>query len=257
MKKTLTAVLLFLSSSAQVYADQAINNLVDISGLIAGKVQNARHAVAGAHHLAAQGTIVGVDTVTPHNITMEEMAAYNDALQGVRDAVYYNTQMFFEDKHEEAMDNLGDAVDMFTVAAQQLVVVEAVSEVAQEADTVDEQLQLQEFIAESDVELTQQDVVAFNDSLEAIETHAQEAAVFLSAANDDFVTNHTDEVAQEFNSTAMNMQVSFNAVDDILKLEWASNQYVSYHGFFGHDYAEMATVLGIGQQIYEEQDLGY
>ena len=115
----------------QVYADQAINNLVDISGLIAGKVQNARHAVAGAHHLAAQGTTVGVDTVTPHNITMEEMAAYNDALQGVRDAVYYNTQMFFEDKHEEAMDNLGDAVDMFTVAAQQLVVVEAVSEVAQ------------------------------------------------------------------------------------------------------------------------------
>lgn len=230
---------------------------MDASRLIATKVHNARHAVAGAHHLAGQGTVVGVDTVTHHNVTMEEMDAYNTALQGVRDAVYYNTKMFFEEKHEEAMVNLEHAVDTFTVAAQELAKVEVVADVAEEADTVDEQLQLQEFIGESDVELTQQEVVAFNESLESIETHAQEAAVFLSAANDDFVTNHTDEVAQEFNSTAKTMTVSFNAVEDVLKLEWASNQYVSYHGFFGHGYAESAEILGIGQAIYEEQDIGY
>lgn len=214
-------------------------------------ITSARYAVAGAGYYAGSGGIIDTNTVVQYQITQEQLDAYNGALQEVKDAVYYNTRMLFEDKHEEAMTNLSAAVDVFTVAAQEIAKVDAVAEVASTADTVEEQVAMQDFIATGDVELTQQEVAAYNDSIADIETHSQEAAAFLSAANNQFITDTGDKHAQDFNISTINATASFNATNDTLRLIWAVDQQISFHGFFSNDFKASADVMGMGQSIYE------
>lgn len=207
--------------------------------------------MAGAGYYAGNGGIIDTNTVMQYQITQEQLDTYNGALQEVKDAVYYNTRMLFEDKHEEAMTNLSAAVDVFTVAAQEIAKVDAVAEVASTADTVEEQVAMQDFIATSDVELTQQEVTAYNDSLADIETHAQEAAAFLQAANNTFITDTSDQHSKDFNVSAINATATYTATNDTLRLIWASDHQVSFHNFFSHDFKTSADVMGVGQSIYE------
>lgn len=199
---------------------------------------------------AATGGIAEPGAVVQYQITQDQLDAYNGALQEVRDAVYYNTRMLFEDKHEEAMINLASAVDVFSVAAQEIAKVDAVAEVASTADTAEEQVAMQNFIATSDVELTQQEVVAYNDSLADIETHSQEAAAFLRAANSTFITDTGDQHAQDFNVSSINATATYTATNDTLALIWAVDQQISFHGFFSNDFKSSADVMGMGQSIY-------
>lgn len=206
--------------------------------------------MSGAGYYAGNGGIVETGTVTQFQITQEQMNAYNGALQEVKDAVYYNTRMLFEDKHEEAMTNLAAAVDVFTVAAQEIAKVDAVADVAETADTPEEQVAMQEFIATSDVELTQQEVAAYNDSLADIETHSQEAAAFLQAANNTFITDTSDNHAKDFNVSTINATASYTATNDTLRLIWAADHQISFHNFFSNDFKASADVMGMGQSIY-------
>ena len=255
MKKAVIATLVSLSVSAPAYAQSEIDNLLAASQELSQTITSARYAVSGSAHYASVGGIPEVGTLTQFTISQEQMDTYNNALQGVRDAVYYNSKMLFEDKHEEAMTNLSSAVDVFTVAAQEIAKVDAVAEVASTADTTEEQIAVQDFIATSDVELTQQEVSAYNDSLADIETHAQEAAAFLQAANDTFITDTADQHAQDFNTSSYNATVTYTATNDTLRLAWGAYEQISYHGFFSADFKNSAEVLGMGQSIYADNTM--
>lgn len=206
--------------------------------------------MGGSAHYASVGGIPEVGSITQFTISQEQVDAYNNALQDVRSAVYYNTKMLFEDKHEEAMANLSAAVDVFTVAAQEIAKVDAVAEVASTADTTEEQVAMQDFIATNDVELTQQEVTAYNDSLADIETHSQEAAAFLQAANNTFITDTSDSHAQDFNASTLQATATYTATNDTLRLVWAADQQISFHNFFSADFKSSADIMGMGQTIY-------
>lgn len=252
MKKQLIAASLFLSASAPAFAETEIDRLLDVSQQISARVQNAKYAVTGAVHAAVQGDgIADVGAVTDYQISTEQMNTYNEALDDVRSAVYYNSQMFLEDAAEEAMDNLAAVVDVFAVAAQEIAKVDAVAEVAENVDTVEEQVQLQEFVQNEDVELTQQDIVAYNDSLENVEAASQEAAAFLIASKAEYVTAESDRFSDSYNQNLLDATVSYTATTDTLELVWASGVHISYSGFFANDFMSTQEVLGVGQSIYE------
>lgn len=258
MKKTAILLSAFLSVSA-AHSETTIDNLVNASRTIAAKLEQGRYAVYGAEHYASVGGIIDYNAVDDEQYIINDgdIAAYNDALEGVRNTLYYTTQMALEEKYEESMIKVSEAVDNFIVASVQLSVVEEVvekAETAQETNSVEDQIAVQEYIEVNDVEIKQETVVEYNQSLEEIAVNARDAGAFLAASKNESLTSISDQHAQDYGQSMAEASISYSATNDVLSVEWATNiGSISFHDFLQGDYVSAAEVLGEGEAIYEDQ----
>ncbi len=213
----------------------------------------------GAEHYASVGGIIDYNAVDDEQyiINSGDIAAYNDALNGVRNALYFTTQMKLEEKYEESMVKVSEAVDNFVVASVQLSMVEEVAEVAevaQETNNVEDQIAVQEFVEVNDVEIKQETVVEYNQSLEEIAVNARDAGAFLAASKNEQLTSLSDQHAQDYGNSMAEASMSYSATSDVLSIEWATNTgSISFHDFLQGDYVSAAEVLGEGEAIYADQ----
>lgn len=213
----------------------------------------------GAEHYASVGGIIDYNAVDDEQYIINDgdIAAYNDALDGVRNALYFTTQMKLEEKYEESMVKVSEAVDNFIVASVQLSVVEEVAEkaeVAQQTNNVEDQIAVQEFVEVNDVEIKQETVVEYNQSLEDIAVNAREAGAFLAASKSEALTSISDQHAQDYGQSMAEASVSYSATNDILSIEWATNiGNISFHDFLSGDMVTASDVLGQGEMIYNDQ----
>lgn len=258
MKKIAILLSAFLSVSA-AHSETTIDNLVNASRTIAAKLEQGRYVVYGAEHYASVGGIIDYNAVDNDQYTINEVdiTAYNDALDGVRTALYYTTQMKLEEKYEESMVKVSQAVDNFIVASVQLSVVEEVAEkaeTAQETNNVGDQIAVQEFIEVNDVEIKQETVVEYNQSLEDIAVNAREAGAFLAASKNEQLTSISDQHAQDFGHSIAEASISYSATNDILSIEWATSvEHIAFHNYLMADHVTASEVLGQGEMIYNDQ----
>jgi hypothetical protein len=258
MKKIATLAAAFLSVSA-AHSETTIDNLVEASRTIAVKLEHGRYAAFGAEHDASVGGIIDYSAVIPEEyiITDADVTAYNDALAGVQNALYYTTKMALEEKYEDSMVKVSEAVDNFIVASHQLAVVEEVAdkaEVAQETSNVEDQIAVQEYVEQNDVSISQETVVEYNQSLEDIAVNAREAGAFLAASKSESLTSISDQHAQDYGQSMAEANISYSATNDIMSIEWATNiGNISFHDFLTGDYVSAADVLGQGEVIYGDQ----
>ena len=178
------------------------------------------------------------------------MTNYNDALSAVQNAVYYNTQALLQDAHETEMVQLESAVDDFVAATTSLITVVNVFEQASNADTVQEQQQLQDYIQDNNVGLTQTQVDNYNTSLESVQTHAINAAAFLAAANNEALTSSNDDVAEAYNVNLSSMTVAYNAVQDSITFYNSGQAFHSMYGFLSNSMKSLEDVYFTGESIY-------
>lgn len=248
----------FLSVSA-AHSETTIDNLVEASKTIAAKLEQGRYAVYGAEYYASVGGIIDYNAVDDEQYIINDgdIAAYNDALDGVRNALYYTTQMALEEKYEESMVKVSEAVDNFIVASVQLSVVEEVAEkaeVAQETNAVEDQIAVQEYVEQNDVSISNDTVMEYNQSLEDIAVNAREAGAFLAASKSESLTSLSDQHAQDYGQSMAEASISYSATNDILSVQWATNiGSISFHDFLLGDYKTAAEVLGTGETIYGDQ----
>ena len=258
MKKTAIAISAFLSVSA-AQAETTIDNLVEASKTIAVKLEQGRYAAFGAEHYASVGGIIDYSSVATDDylITEADVNAYNDALTGVQDALYYTTKMALEDKAAESMVKVSDAVDNFVVASHQLAVVEEVAdraETAQETSSVEDQIAVQEYVEQNDVSISQETVIEYNQSLEDIAVNARDAGAFLAASKNEQLTSISDQHAQDYDQSMAEASISYSATNDILSVQWATNVgHIEFHDFLMGDYVTASEVLGQGEAIYSDQ----
>jgi len=259
MKKVATTLAaLFLSVSA-AQSETTIDNLVEASRTIAIKLGQGRYAAFGAEHYASTGGVIDYSAVIPEDylITDTDIAAYNDALAGVQDALYYTTQMALEEKAAQSMVKVSEAVDNFVVASHQLAVVEEVAEkaeTAQETNNVDDQIAVQEYVETNDVSIKQETVTEYNQSLEAIAVNARDAGAFLAASKNESLTSISDQHAQDYGQSMAEASISYSATNDVLSVQWATNiGSISFHDFLTGDYVSAADVLTTGETIYVDQ----
>ena len=258
MKKIAILAAAFLSVSA-AHSETTIDNLVEASRTIAVKLEQGRYAAFGAEHYASIGGIIDYSAVVPgeYIITEADVTAYNDALAGVQDALYYTTKMALEEKYEDSMVKVSDAVDNFVVASHQLAVVEEVvekAEVAQETANVEDQIAVQEYVEQNDVSISQETVVEYNQSLEDIAVNAREAGAFLAASKSEALTSISDDHAQSYGQSMAEASISYSATNDIMSIEWTTNiGGISFHDFLTGDYVSASDVLGQGEVIYGDQ----
>jgi hypothetical protein len=171
--------------------------------------------------------------------------------------LYFTTQMKLEEKYEESMVKVSEAVDSFIVASVQLSMVEEVAEVAevaQQTNNVEDQTAVQEFVEVNDVTIKQETVVEYNQSIEDIAVNARDAGAFLAASKNEQLTSLSDQHAQDYGNSMAEASVSYSATSDVLSIEWASNiDSISFHDFLQGDYVTAAEVLGEGEAIYADQ----
>jgi len=205
-------LLAFLLVSVPAYANE-ISTLITTSQSIRDSFKYGIQAVGGAQSYASQGKIVESGTVDPGLISYAQSSAYNNALAAVQNTVYTydpGAQEYLDQQADLAMSEVNMAVDTFVQAAQAVIEVAVVNEMAQDAQNAPdarESMALQEYIETNDVVLEDAEVDFYNDSLKGVETAAQIAGAYMAVAND-------AEMVATANQTAYDMRATYDEVSN-------------------------------------------
>ena len=216
------------------------------------QVRLSRTLAAGASYYAGVGGIAPDGSVTAAQLSVQMVSAYNDALTNVQNATYYNTSMLLDDQANLALDNMSVAIDALVDATTTFATVSAVADMAANADTVQEQMDLQNTVSVSDMSVTDADVDDYNTALADVETYAQEAAGFLAASNNVQITSSTDDWAAQNNiSVASYNTVTYDATTDILLMDFYTNQNngwaaVGFEGYLTGDFKTADDIYTAG-----------
>jgi hypothetical protein len=141
------------------------------------------------------------------HITTEQQNAYNQAVAAVAAATYTydpGADEYFQDQADQAMDVVSDMVDAYVEAAQQVIMVATVNEMAQDAQQAAddrEAMELQEFMAANNVTLTDSDITEYNDALSNTEAAIQTAAAYMAVAGDETLLEQANDMAYDMRVT--------------------------------------------------------
>lgn len=234
---------LCLSVTAQAQANE-IDNLVNTSQDIRNTFKYGIQAIAGSESYAWQGLISPDGTVDQGLLDKAKQDAYNAAVLAFQNATYSydpNAQQYFEDQASTAMDVVSETIDAYVDAAQVLIEVATVNEMAQDAAEAQDDRQamaLQEYIAANDVTLEDQEVEQYNDALVAVHEATQVAAAYMAVANDESLLEQADDMAYDlrvtyqeaasvfFDAATQSVWISFDGGSTIQGISLA-NYYVS------------------------------
>lgn len=153
------------------------------------------------------GGIAPTGTVDNGIISYGQADAYNAAVTAVQNATYtvdVGAQEYFDNAADQAMTNVNAAVDAYVDAAQAVIEVVRVNEIAADAQAAGDGEALtavQEYVANNDVKLEQSDVDLYNDALVNVEENAQTAAAFMAVASDATLIESANQQADSMDAT--------------------------------------------------------
>ncbi len=184
-------------------------------------------------HGYGHSTNVVESGVTDVALISEQMVtAYNGAITNVLNASYLNAQDIMLEQHNTAIDNLHVAIDSLTAATAVLATVSTVADMAESANTTQDQMQVQQALATTDMTITEADVDNYNTALTDVNTYASEAGAFLAAANNTQLTSAVDSFAATSNvAVAAYTAVSYQQNIDQMIITWDANTYMSFSGY--------------------------
>jgi hypothetical protein len=213
---------------------------------ILNQLSEAQSLTAGATYSAGNGDILAPGVMQDATITEAMRLDYNSDLQGVINATYYNAEMLFQDQHEQAMVNLDTAVDNLVAATAVLMEVQAVANMAANADTVTEQLAVQAVLTNNDMSITAADVSNYNSALGAVQSYAREAGAFLAASRNASMTGTIDSYAANTSTSLYGATVAYSATADIMNISAANAFGLGFSGFLGNNVVTLSEVYAAG-----------
>jgi hypothetical protein len=213
---------------------------------ILNQLSAAQGLTAGAIYSAGQGDILAPGVMQTATITEQMRLDYNSDIQGVIDATYYNAEMLFQDKHETAMANLDTAVDNLVAATAVLMEVQAVANMAANADTVTEQLAVQAVLTNNDMTVTAADVSNYNSALGAVQSYAREAGAFLAASRNASMTSTVDSYAANTSTSLYGATVAYSATADIINVSAANAFGLGFQGMLQSNMVSLEDVYAAG-----------
>lgn len=202
--KGLLVVCLIATAEAQA---NEIDTLITASQNIRDTFRYGIQAIAGSESYAWQGLISPDGTVDQGLLDKAKQDAYNAAVLAVKNQTYTydpNSQQYFEDQAASAMDVVSETIDAYVDAAQVLIEVATVNEMAQDAAEAQDDRQamaLQDYMNANDVTLEDQEVDQYNDALIAVHEATQVAAAYMAVANDESLQEIADDMAFDLRVT--------------------------------------------------------
>ena len=237
--------LLCLSASA-AHADQTLINLQGSAQTILDQLTASQRLTAGAIYSASNGGIIAPGVMQTATITEQMRLNYNSDIQGVIDATYYNAEMLFQDQHDAAMVNLDSAVDNLVAATAVLMEVQAIANMAANADTVTEQLAFQAILTNNDMSISAGDVSNYNNALGAVQTYARDAGAFLAASRNTTMTGTVDAYAANSGTSLYGTTVTYSATADIMNISGADAFGIGLQGLLQANTVSVEDVYAAG-----------
>lgn len=213
---------------------------------ILDQLSASQSLTAGAVYSAGNGDIIASGVMQDAAVTEQMRLDYNADLQGVIDATYYNAQMLFEDQYDQAMSNLDTAIDNLVTATAVLMEVQAVANMAANADTVDEQLAVQAVLANEDMSISAADVSNYNTALGAVQTYARDAGAFLAASRNGSMTGTVDAYAANTGTSLYGATVAYSATADIINISAGNAFGLGFQGFLSSNAVSVDDVYAAG-----------
>lgn len=221
MKKKILA-LLVIGSAAH---SSELDNLINASSAIVDQIDSGIAYVGSATEYSHLGTSLSDGSVSESaHITTEQIQAYNDALYNMASYMPYgDVQSVLNERAETELELMDQAVDVFTEAVVEMVQVVQVAEVAEAAATPDEEAAVQDFVADNQeiLTITQEEVNTYNQSIDDIETHANNASAFIAVAENTDAVDFLQQGAENNNTTAEQATLSYNANQKWVAMQWA------------------------------------
>ena len=223
--------------------------MTDLQGsaqTILNQLSAAQSLTAGAVYSAEQGDILAPGIMQTATVTEQMRLDYNSDIQGVIDATYYNAELLFQDNYVATMVNLDSAVDNLVAATAVLMEVQAVANMAANADTVQEQMAFQTILTNNDMTISAADVNSYNSALGAVQTCARDAGAFLAASRNTTMTGTVDAYAANSGTSLYGATVAYSATADILNISAANVFGIGLQGLLGADTVTLADVYAAG-----------
>lgn len=255
MKKKIILPLLALSTVAH---SSELDDLINTSSAIVDQIDRGISYVGAATEYSYLGTTLTDGSVSQSaHITSEQIQAYNDALSNMANYLPYgDVRAVLNEQAERELDLMDEAIDVFAEAVVEMVQVVEVAEMAEEAATPDDEAAVQEFVENNQevLTITQEEVEEYNQSMDDIETHANNASAFVAVAANDDAVNFLQQGAENNNSTADQATLTYNANQQWVSMQWAGTNnatavFLNGNDNFGLDlYVSQADVLVAGQE---------
>ena len=223
--------------------------MTDLQGsaqTILNQLSAAQSLTAGAVYSAGQGDILAPGIMQTATVTEQMRLDYNADVQGVIDATYYNAELLFQDNYVATMANLDTAVDNLVAATAVLMEVQAVANMAANADTVQEQMAFQTILSNNDMTISAADVNSYNSALGAVQTYARDAGAFLAASRNATMTGTVDAYAANSGTNLYGATVAYSATADIINVSMGQVYSIGLQGLLGADTVTLADVYAAG-----------
>lgn len=229
MKKIL-AIASLLAASSAAHSDE-LDDLLTASAAIVNQIDYGIQMTGAVMEYAYTGSGLTDGTMSDGAyISTEQLDAYNDALTAMASyQAYGSVQDVLEEQAAAELVLMNNAVDTFTEVVVDMVAVTQVLEDVESASNPTEQAEVQEFVTNNTeaLQITQADVDTYNQSVDAIETHANNAAAYTAvAANPDAVA-FLQTGAENNNVDASNASLTYDANRQWVKMSWTGTNNAS------------------------------
>ena len=254
MMKRLAATILSLSAISSVQASE-LDNLIQTSAALAGKIDNATKLVGAAIENSYTGQVAPSGLADDVIITVAEVQAYNSALAGMSTyQPYGDVQTFLEDKASEELTLMNEAIDTFSDAVVQMSTVIEVADMAETAATPSEEAGVQTYVETNyeSLAVDQDTVDTYNQSVQDIETHANNAGAYLGVSQSKEAVEFLEQGAVTNNVNVNDATAFYSASQEWVSLSWGNGNatavYINGNNFGLDLYVTTEEVYFAGEQ---------
>ena len=253
MKKAVLTSLYLLCSGAQ---SSELDTLIETSSAIVDQINKGIMFVGGSIHASQTGMGISSGQLSGnYYISDEQVTAYNSALSGMVNYLPYGSaEEYLNEQAQSELDAMEDAIEEFTTVVVDMLEVQEVAERAETAETPDDQAEVQDYIAQNDMSVSQEDADTYNQSLDDIENHANAAGAFLAVAGNPEAVQFLDQGAMDNNTRVEDNALTYSSTNQAVELAWASSEtvssiYLNGQGDYGLDiYASETDILNTGYE---------
>jgi len=253
----LTAASLFLlATEAQ---SNELDNLINASSEIVSQIDRGiKLAGAGYGYANVGGALSNGQLAGAAHISTEQLNAYNAALGNMSTyQAYGDVQALLETQAANELELMDNAISEFTQVVVEMISVVQVAEIAAKAETPDDKAAIQEYVVAngSALTITSDEVDTYNQSLDDIEEHGNNASAYLGVAANAEAVEFLQQGAEDNNSNADLGTLTFSQDQAWVSLAYAGTNNLSAvyidnrQGSFGMNfYLSEADILAAGAQ---------
>ena len=256
MKKVKKAALTSLFLICSGVQSSELDTLIATSSAIVDQINSGIMFVGGSIHASQTGMGISSGQLSGnYYISDEQVANYNAALTGMVNYMPYGSaEDYANQQAQNEIEQMEAAIEDFTTVVVDMLSVQEVAERAEAAETPDDQAEVQDYVAQNDLSVSQDDADTYNQSLDDIENHANAAGAFLAVAGNPEAISFLNAGAKENNTRIEDNALTYSSANQAVELAWASSDtvssiYLNGQGNYGLDiYATEATILNTGYE---------